>query len=302
MTVTNLGLAPERTARWMSRTGGYPPVVSGNVEIPTSEVISVERHSQTAVVWLDRPRARNAFLPEFWDDFPAILDAVSTDPEVRAVVLAGRGPAFTVGLDLDAYGAILGDAATTVTDRIATYRDITRMQRAASALAACPVPVIAAVHGWCIGAGVDLVTACDIRFAAADAVFSVRETRLAMVADLGTLQRLPGIVGPGRAAELIYTGCDVDAAEALEMGLVTRVAGSFDELMTAALATSTQIAANSPLAVRGAKAVLRAGERSGADASLDYVALWNAAFLHSDDLGEAIRAFTERRPPRYQGR
>jgi enoyl-CoA hydratase len=175
------------------------------------------------------------------------------------------------------------------------------MQHTFSSLAHCPVPVIAAIHGYCIGAGVDLITACDIRYASADAVFSIRETRLAMVADVGTLQRLPLIIDPGSVAELAYTGRDFDAGEAASLGLVTRLLPDQDTTFAAALETAELIAANSPLAVRGTKVVLRAGEGKTVEEALDYVALWNAAFLHSNDLGEAMASFVERRPPEFKG-
>jgi len=278
---------------------------------PHSDVVTVERRDRVAIVWLDRPERLNAFGPGFWIEFPAIIDALGADEQVRVLVVAARGRAFTAGLDLvdTAPAMATGDLTpgapappSPVAHRKATYHMIKTMQRTFTALADCPKPVIAAVHGPCIGAGVDLITACDLRYAAADAVFSVRETRLAMVADVGTLQRLPLIVDPGSLAEIVYTGRDFDAEEALAMRLVTRVEADAAAVLDAALATAEQIAANSPLAVQGAKAVLAAATRSRVAEHLDYVALWNAAFLHSNDLGEAMSAFAERREPRYEGR
>jgi enoyl-CoA hydratase len=277
---------------------------------PESDVISIEIRGRVAILWLDRPGKRNAFAPEFWLDFPVMVEALGTDPGVRVVVVAARGPAFTVGLDLISFGPTMATGAldpaagpppSPVAQRGRTYRLIKDMQHTFTALAACPKPVIAAVHGYCIGAGVDLITACDIRYAAADSVFSVRETKLAMVADVGTLQRLPTIVDPGRVAELAYTGRDFDASEAEAMSLVTKVLADHDATLAAALATAEDIAANSPLAVQGTKAVLRAGEVRSVGDALDHVALWNAAFLHSNDLGEAMTAFAEKRGPEFEG-
>jgi enoyl-CoA hydratase len=184
---------------------------------------------------------------------------------------------------------------------MALYRSIKKMQRTFSAVAECPKPVIAAVHSHCIGAGVDLITACDIRYASEDAVFSVRETKLAMVADVGTLQRLPGIVDPGALAEMVYTGRDYPAAEAHAMGLVGRVFPDADAVHKAALEVAHEIAANSPLAVQGAKAVLRAGEGRTVEENLEYVALWNSSFLASNDFIEATMAFLQKRPPEFTG-
>jgi enoyl-CoA hydratase len=162
-------------------------------------------------------------------------------------------------------------------------------------------PIVAAIHGACLGTGMDLITACDIRLASADATFSVRETRIAMVADVGTLQRLPRIVGDGTAREWIFTGADYDASAALAARLVNAVLPDPAAVLARAHELASAIAANSPLAVQGAKQVLGHAARRLDDASLDYVALWNAAFLHSDDLGEAMRAFMERRKPEFRG-
>ena len=282
------------------------------VNLPLSGVVYVEISCHVAVVWLDRPEKRNALAPDFWVDFPKILGVLGESDTVRVIVIAGRGPSFTVGLDLMAFGpavmagdiaAIAGEASPSdVAKRRNTYKQIKLMQHTFSSIADNPKPVIAAIHGHCIGAGVDLATACDIRIAAADAVFSVRETRIAMVADVGTLQRLPAIIDPGRVAELVYTGRDWDSEEALEMGFVTSVHDDAGAVLEAALGMAGKIAANSPLAVQGSKAILSASRQQKVREDLDRVALWNAAFLYSDDLGEAIQAFLEKRPPEYKGR
>ena len=272
--------------------------------------ISVERHDRVAVVWLDRPRKLNALAPAFWLEFPTAVEELGNDDDIRAVVVAAKGRAFTVGLDLGAFGPALAtgtldpDAevpASSVAQRKALRQLIKTMQHTVSSVAQCPKPVIAAIHGYCIGAGVDLIAACDIRYAAANSTFSIRETRLAMVADVGTLQRLPRIIDPGSLAELAYTGRDFDVGEAASLGLVSKVLPDAEATFEAAMETAWLIAANSPLAVQGTKAVLRAGDGRTVDEALDYVALWNAAFLQSDDLGEALAAFVEKRDPKFEG-
>jgi enoyl-CoA hydratase len=268
-----------------------------------SEVLTVEREGHLATVWLDNPQRRNAMGPPFWADLPLVMRELS-DREVRAVVIAGKGPHFTVGLDLKAFGGNFGggaDGRSEAARRTELLRTVKRMQATMTAVADCPKPVIAAVHGYCIGGGIDLITACDVRLASADAVFSVRETKIAIVADVGTLQRLPGIVGEGHVAELVFTGKDIGAARAKEIGLVNDVLPDAAGVLAAARAMATEIADNSPLAVQGSKAVLRACRgRSVAD-GLDYVAVWNSAFVQSNDVMEAMAAFVEKRRPRYTG-
>jgi enoyl-CoA hydratase len=269
-----------------------------------SEVLTVHINGFVATVLLDRPEARNAMGPDLWSDLPAVMSELGADDSVRVVVIAATGTDFSVGLDLKSFGPALvagfGEAAT-VAGRRQTMEQVKDMQHAMTAIARCPKPVIAAVHGYCLGAGVDLITACDIRLAAADAVFSVRETRMGMVADVGTLQRLPHILDPGRVAELTFTGRDFTADEAREMGLVSATYADRDELLKAAGELAAQIAANSPLAVQGSKAVLAATENMSTDEALDYAALWSAAFLNSSDLREAVMAFIEKRPPEFDG-
>lgn len=269
----------------------------------SSEVLTLDRRDGIATCWLDRPDQLNAFGPAFWNDLPAAMEVCAHDETVRAMVIAGRGRAFSSGIDVKALAGLLVEREdeAVVQQRRRLYREIKHMQAALTAVAACPKPVLAAVHGYCLGAGVDLVTACDIRLAAADALFSVRETKMAIVADLGTLQRLTPIVGPGHAAELVYTGADIDAERARRIGLVNDVYADVERLHEAAHTMAHRIARNSPLAVQGAKAVLQAGEGRTVDEALDYVALWNAAFLPSNDLEEALVAFQDKRPPVFTG-
>jgi enoyl-CoA hydratase len=273
------------------------------------EHLQIERADGIAILWLARPEKLNAVNRALWDAIPQAVADLDADPAVRVIVLAGRGKAFCAGIDLADHApalmqgaSISGKGESAVGKRRALYDDIRRYQRAVSCLALTNKPVIAAVHGACLGAGMDLITACDLRLATADAVFSVRETRIAMVADVGTLQRLPRIVGDGAARELIFTGRDIDAARAREIGLVSELLPDAGALFARVRAVAAEIAAHSPLALQGAKQVLGFGERRETDAALDYVAVWNAAFLQSDDLAEAVNAFAERRKPEFRGR
>jgi enoyl-CoA hydratase len=259
----------------------------------------IERHGETATLWLNRPEKRNAMGPDFWNELPQAIGELDRDSAVRAVVVAGRGRDFTVGLDLKAMGGSLFSGEPS--GRFGLLDEIARLQRSISSVAECRKPVIAALHGYCLGGGIDLITACDIRLASRDTVFSIRETRIAIVADVGTLQRLPAIIGKGHVAELAYTGEDFDAERAERIHLVNRVYADAETTLAAAHDLAERIAANSPLAVQGTKRVLEYCEGKTVEDGLQYVATWNAAFLNSDDLREAMTAFVEKRKPKFTG-
>lgn len=242
--------------------------------------------------------------PAYWDELPRIFEHLDGDPAVRAVLLHTAGDNFSFGLDLAAMAPELmelmaPDARATVRTRLLGI--IKRLQRTHNAVAACRKPVVAAIHGWCIGGGVDLITACDIRLASADARLSVREVKMAIVPDVGTLARLPAIVGQGVARELALTGDDVDATRALRLGLVNEVYESHEVLLREARAMANRIAANPPLTVQGVKQVMNFTSEREAALGLDAVALWNSAFFPSEDLHEAIAAFMEKRAPKFRG-
>ena len=269
--------------------------------------LAIERDGGVATLFLDRPEKLNALHRALWHSIPAAVAALDADPEVRVIVLAGKGKAFCAGIDLMDHaqglggGSLTGGEGSAVAKRRQLYDDIRAYQDTCSSFANTNKPVIAAVHGACIGAGMDLITACDIRLASADATFSVRETRIAMVADVGSLQRLPRVIGDGAAREWIFTGDDYSAQRAREVQLLNEVLPDPAALMARARELAATIAANSPLAVQGSKHVLGFASRREVDANLDYVAVWNAAFLHSEDLGEAMQAFMQRRPPVFRG-
>lgn len=243
--------------------------------------------------------------PKFFADCEHAFTALADDNALRAVVVQSEAKGFSYGLDLAAafrdWGTILAGGGTAA-PRTQLLQLVRKLQRAFNAVAACPVPVIAAIHGWCIGGGLDLAAACDIRLATSDTKFSLRETKVAMVADLGSLQRLPRLIGQGLTRELAFTGKDVDAARALAIGLVNEVVADRAAVHAAAAAMAAEIAANPPLVVRGVKQVLDFGEGKSVADGLEYVAAWNSAFLASEDLGEATAAFASRRPPVFKGK
>ena len=259
------------------------------------------RDDGLAVVTMLKATMAPAFFGALGDTFRGLAD----DDALRAVVLRGSERCFSYGLDLRATFAELGPLF--VGKGLAEPRSrllalIRRWQADLDAVATLPVPVVGAVHGWCIGGGLDLAAACDVRLCSADAKLSLREAKVAIVADLGSLQRLPAIIGAGKTRELAYTAKDVMADEALRIGLVNDVFADREALDAAALAMAGEIAANPPLTVRGIKQVLAYGEGKTVADGLEYVAAWNAAFMQSEDLAEAASAFMSRRSPEFKGR
>ncbi len=269
------------------------------------KVFEIEKKDHIAWLFMNRPDKLNACGPVFWKEIIDVMRELDTDDDVRVVILAGRGKAFTTGIDL--VGMVSEVPALTEPNvqgnkRFKFVKDIVRLQESMTCVDRCRKPVIAAVHGWCIGAGVDLITACDIRLASADAQFSVREARIGIVADVGTLQRLPRIVGEGHAKELTYTAKDISASRAKEIGLLNEVYADKDALYAAAQEMAQEISDSSPLAVMAAKEVINyCRDKSVAD-GLDYVANRSANILPSEDFYEAIAAFSERRKPRFTGK
>ncbi len=272
-----------------------------------SDVLSIEKKGRIGTLWLDRPEKRNAMSTELWTGLPDAVEALSSDPEILAIVLAGKGKSFCVGIDLAAFGG--GAPAPASEEKLSPASanlhqiGVTRsFQAAISSVAKCPIPVIAAIHSHCLGAGIDLITACDIRLASEDAIFGVRETKIGIVADVGTLQRLPGIVSAGHVAELAYTGKDIDAARAEKIGLVNDVYADQEAVLEAAYSLAGEIAANAPLAVRGTKFILQQGEDLTTEQSLLLNGLWTmATTLGSNDLREAMVAFMQKRDPDFTG-
>jgi enoyl-CoA hydratase len=261
---------------------------------------SLERKGAVALVAMTAP-----FMGfEFFTELPLVIKELDADPGVRAIVLGGSGTNFSFGLDLKDVAPMFGALTTGDTGanaRAALLAQVRDWQASITAVADCRTPIVAAIDGWCIGGGIDLVAATDIRLATASAQFSVRETKMAIVADLGSLQRLVGIIGDGHLRELALTGRDIDSARAERIGLVNAIYANATEMREAALATAHAIAENPPLVVRGIKDVLDAERAPRVEAGLRYVAAWNAAFLPSRDLGEAFASFAERRPAAFTG-
>jgi enoyl-CoA hydratase len=265
-----------------------------------SDHFKVEQEEHVAWLILNRPAKRNVMGSAFFKELSEHLAKLDGDPAVRVVVIKAEGKSFTAGTDLNEAASLLsGEGADQRED---TRIKILALQAGLTAIEKCRKPVIAAVHSHCIGGGVDLISACDIRLATEDAIFSIRETRMGIIADLGTLQRLPYIIGHGWFRELALTGRDFTAAEALQMGLLTRVCEDRAALYAEAKALASRIADCPPLTVQGVKDVILYSRDHGINSGLNYVAQKNTAALPSEDVVEAVTAFMEKRPPVFKGK
>lgn len=266
----------------------------------TENPFRTEKDGHIAWLFLNRPERRNTMNRAFFQGLIRHFRELDEDPEVRAVIIRAEGKSFTAGLDILEMAPTLQGAGADARERL--RREILSFQEAINGVERSRKPVIAAVHSHCIGGGIDLIAACDIRMATRDAVFSIRETRVAIVADLGTLQRLPHIIGHGWFRELALTGRDFSAEDAFKMGLITHLCEDRDSLYEEARKVALEIAACSPMTVQGAKEVILYSRDRGVYPGLEYVAQKNAALLPSEDLMEAFKAFVEKREPRYKGR
>ena len=260
--------------------------------------LDVKNHVGNLV--LSRPDELNTMSRDFWVELGEVLEVINKDSDIRVVVMSSTGKHFCAGMDLNAFT----NGVDNIPDdkkpdhaRIgeAVYRVAKELQEYISTLEKIRVPVIAAIHGGCIGGAVDMVTACDIRLASDDAFFCIQEINIGMAADVGTLQRLPKIIPDSKMREMAYTGRRMYAEEAKEAGLVSGTYGSQEELIGAANKLASEIASKSPVAIYGLKAVMNYSRDHNVNDSLEYNALWSGAMLSQKDMTEQMTANMEKR-------
>jgi enoyl-CoA hydratase len=266
------------------------------------QCFEVDIADKVAHVRLSRPAELNTMTPAFWRELPEIVTGISDEGSARVVVLSSSGRHFSAGMDLQVFsdGHLGGDAQAEAGRRHAALRSNAKvLQHSISALEKARVPVLAAVQGGVIGGAVDLVTACDVRYATEDAFFVVQEINIGMTADVGTLQRLGSVVPQGVARELAFTGRRMTAARAYEVGLVQQVYPDHEALVDGVLLTAREIAGKSPLAVWGTKVALNYARDHSVDDALDQIATWQAGMFQPADLQEALTARAEKRDPQF---
>ncbi|GAB3505160.1 Clp protease/crotonase-like domain-containing protein [Emticicia fontis] len=262
--------------------------------------LSIENH--IAHVILNRPEKANALNQSAWDEIKEIFENLDENPEVRVIVMeGGESNHFCAGIDLS---LLMSVSQTDITcegrRREKVRKDVFRLQAPINAIENCSKPVLVAVHGGCIGGGIDLICACDMRYCTEDAYFTIKEIDMGMVADLGTLQRLPKLIGDGLVREMAYTGRNVDGKEAEKIGIVNRAFSDKHTMLEEVFKIAAMIASKSPLSIRGTKHILlHTRDHSVAD-GLNYMATWNAAMLLSNDLQEAFMAKTQKRESNFE--
>ena len=256
------------------------------------ETYLVDMDNKIAHVRFNRPEKANSLAQTGWDELEAIFKELDTRSDVRVIVLSGEGKNFCAGIDLEMFGGLAQNFSSQDEGRKreALRRNVHKLQAPINAIENCSKPVLAAIHRACMGGGVDIITACDMRYCTEDAFFSIEEINIGMVADLGTLQRLPKLIGEGISRELAYTGRRMKADEALQHRLVNQVFEDKASMMTTVMDIAATIASKSPLSIRGTKQILNYSRDHSVADGLEYIATWNAAMLLSNDITEAVTA------------
>ncbi|XP_051534515.1 delta(3,5)-Delta(2,4)-dienoyl-CoA isomerase, mitochondrial isoform X1 [Myxocyprinus asiaticus] len=279
--------------RGMSTSGGpTPPFTTLSITRPADTITHVE---------FCRPEKRNAMNKAFWSEMVDCFNQITEDSECRVVVFSGAGKLFTAGIDLMSMASDILQPEGDDTARISwnVRRTISKYQETFSVMEKCPKPVIVAIHGACIGGGVDLVTACDIRLCTQDAWFQVKEVDIGLAADVGTLQRLPKVIGSRSLVnELALTARKMYADEAKSCGLVSRVFPDKETMMAGAMEMAEEIASRSPVAVQGTKVNLIYSRDHGVPEGLNYMATWNMSMLQTHDLMKSAQAAMEKKSPK----
>jgi enoyl-CoA hydratase len=272
-----------------------------NAQSPTTAwtCFTVSIEDGVAHIQMNRPEAFNAMNRAFWNELPAIVRDIDDNARARCIVISSTGKHFSSGMDLGVFTDSEGLNPAAQADRHNAAESFRRhvhlLQDSFSCLDEARMPVIVAVQGGVIGGAVDMTSACDIRYATADAFFAIQEINIGMTADVGTFPRLCKLIPEGWVRELAYTGRRLPAARAREIGLVNEVFETHEQVVEHALATAREIASKSPLAVAGSKVMINYARDHSIRDALDYVAVWNAAMLSPAHMMEAFQAKAQKR-------
>lgn len=264
---------------------------------------SVTIEHQVAHVQLKRPEAMNTMVRAFWNELPQIVRDISDNARARCIVISSTGKHFCAGMDLAVFTGGGTSSAPRGEDRHVTAEamrhHVRLLQDSFSCLDEARMPVIAAIQGGCIGGAVDMTSACDIRYASADAFFVIQEINIGMTADVGTFPRLCKLIPEGWVRELAYTGRRMPAQKAREIGWVNEVFDTQEQMLDHAMATAREIASKAPLAVTGSKVMINYARDHSLKDGLDYIAVWQTGMFSGPHMGEAFKAKAEKRDPQF---
>ncbi len=266
------------------------------------KTLQLEIKDKVAYVTFNRPEKANALNQTAWDELQTCFEELDENPEARVVVLSGNGKHFCSGIDIS---LLMGmqqktDDKCEGRKREKMRKMILSLQAPINAIAKCSKPVIAQIHGGCIGGGLDIAAACDMRYCSEDAYFSIKEVDMGLVADLGTLQRLPKLIGDGIVREMAYTARKMSGTEAKSVHLVNQCFATQEELKESVGKLAKNIAEKSPLVIRGTKEMLNYSKDHSVEDGLNYVATWNAATILSEDLATAMQASMTKQKPSFK--
>lgn len=255
---------------------------------------------------LNRPEKRNSMIPEFWDELPQIIRRIDQESLARVIVISSTGPHFTSGIDISVFGSSKKETVAREkqqklnrVDGAKLYDTVQYLQQTFSCLEECRIPVLVAIQGGAIGGGVDLITACDMRYMTEDAFLSIFEINIGMTADVGTFPRICKLLPEGIVKELAYTGRKMSAEEAKSLGFVNKIYRDHEAMLLGVMKIAQKIAQKAPLAIYGSKRIINyARDHSTAD-TLDYIGIWNASMLQQDEIREAMTAPKEDRDPSF---
>ena len=269
--------------------------------MPTYQCFTVETKDHIAHVQLSRPDAMNSMNKAFWVELPQCVRDIEAAADARVIVISSTGKHFSAGMDLGVFSDPKALPMSGDPGRMgeALRRLVLDLQDSLSSLEQVRIPVLAAIHGGCIGGALDMVCAADSRYCSADAYFTIKETELGMTADVGTLQRLPKLMPQGVVRELAYTGRKFSAQEAKALGFLNEVYESQDAMLEGVMGIAAQIAANSPLAVTGCKEMLNYSRDHSVEDSLKYMANWQSGMFRPGDMMKTFQAKAQKTTPEY---
>ncbi len=268
----------------------------------TYSCFDVSIENKIAHLVMKRPQKRNAMNETFWRELPEIIRNIDAEATARVIVISSTGPHFTAGIDLAYLATALVDDGSTKAkmQRPQQFLDlVTYLQNSFTALEQCRIPVLAAIQGGCIGGGVDLATACDLRYATRDAFFTIQEINIGMTADVGTFPRIVKLMPEGVVRELAYTGRKLSADEAMRFALVNQVFDDHQAMLEGVMEIAREIAAKSPNAIIGSKRIITHARDHATQETLDYIGVWNMAMLQPEEIMESIAAKQQKRTAKY---